>query len=71
MLEQGKSVKRKEGQRTSVMNQPHPPFPTSLYCSGEEIENLGVNLCLERREGMGRKCFLDFFFPYLSLSHSD
>ena len=56
MLEQGKSVRRKEQQMWTVMSWLQPPPPSSFADQGQEVEKSEVKLNL-RREGWGEGDF--------------
>ena len=56
MLEQGKSVRRKEKQRQGVMNWPQPPLPVPLHHCGRKVENMGNEVEPGEEGGVGRRC---------------
>lgn len=69
VLEQRKSLKRKEGQKWRIMkcHKSHSPAPWTA--GGEEVENFGVMLSLSRKKGWSEGVFIFFLVSYYPLSY--
>ena len=61
LLEQGKSVRRKEQQRIRITHWPQPPSPIPLHCSRGRGREVVSDVEPEKKAGVKGKMFVDLF----------
>lgn len=61
----GRLWRERNGRGQALWTDHNPHSPPPCTAQGKKRGELGVNPCLGRREAMGRKCFLDFFFLFI------